>query len=66
MSQEEEPEVLFMYVERIGQQLYAWEEITHQFLGQGKDQNSLLERVADNIKLEGKAVFMIRLIEESA
>lgn len=61
-----EPEVIFMYVEKINGQYYAWEEETHSFLGQGLTRDGLFERVADNARIEGKAVFMVRLIENSA
>lgn len=67
MNDEEDVDhLLHIYVEDIQGQLYAWEEETHVFLGQGATKQALFDRICDQLKLEGRAVFMVRLEPDAA
>lgn len=46
---EDDINVIRIYVEEIQGGLYAWEEETHRFLGQGTTANALMERIKEDL-----------------
>ena len=49
--------VVYIYVEEIQGSLFAWEEQTNRFLGQGTSVASLLQRLKDDIPDGSMTVF---------